>query len=393
MRRCLYCTIEKDEAEFSDEHVMPQGLGGNLKPTNPFKTDHVCRKCNSICGLYIDRPFIRSLFTQNNRAAEGLRYIKPASNAEVPLSYWGQLELKHGDKICDFWLGPGGDLIYHFHEPYPEEPNVPITTGAPPHLKNIDKGFAFLFIAATNPAWWPTILWSFAQHFKGSDLYLANGATPAGDVFSDIPDDLKELHATLMKNRGVMHRVQFAVSTVYGDRFLAKLALGMGFLFLDPSFATSDSAKFLRDAMWEKDPDVRREMPIHGQGFLGGSIDFAANLLNWPGGHLIFIGRMGDKTFMLARFYDSQQAAIVLSSDPQHFPGQIEDGIVFVFSPGLQAFVGPIKLVDFLVHRQNLGPKNPELAALEERMREAGSSRPPLHINEVKPVPEVPASS
>jgi len=67
--------------------------------------------------------------------------------------------LEHGSRICEFWLGPTGDRIYHFHEPYPREPDSPIIVGLPPHLpkEEQDAGFVFLFLKSNNPTWWPVI--------------------------------------------------------------------------------------------------------------------------------------------------------------------------------------------------------------------------------------------
>jgi len=65
MPACVYCNTEKQEDELSQEHVIPRAIGGNLTPINPFSLNNVCRHCNSLCGAYIDGPFIKNWFTQN----------------------------------------------------------------------------------------------------------------------------------------------------------------------------------------------------------------------------------------------------------------------------------------------------------------------------------------
>ena len=122
MKRCLYCTEEKEESEFSDEHILPQAIGGNLSPTNPFKSDEICKQCNNLCGLVVDAPFIKSWFTQSGIAEEARRYVSFDENSVFPLQYMGPLpDLNEGSGICEFWIGPTGDSIYHFHDPYPEK--------------------------------------------------------------------------------------------------------------------------------------------------------------------------------------------------------------------------------------------------------------------------------
>lgn len=54
--KCLYCGNEKNEEDFSQEHVIPKALGGNLTPDNPFTIHNVCRRCNSVAGAFIDGP-------------------------------------------------------------------------------------------------------------------------------------------------------------------------------------------------------------------------------------------------------------------------------------------------------------------------------------------------
>jgi hypothetical protein len=65
----------------------------------------------------------------------------------LPLNYMGYLEeLNVGTRVCEFWLGPTGDRIYHFHEPYSDEPGSLTAVGPPLHIRKelVDPGFVFL---------------------------------------------------------------------------------------------------------------------------------------------------------------------------------------------------------------------------------------------------------
>ncbi|MDB4968530.1 MAG: hypothetical protein JWN44_4219, partial [Myxococcales bacterium] len=55
---CTYCY--RDTRPFTEEHVLPDSLGGNIEPTNPFKLLTVCESCNGTAGRHIDGPFARS---------------------------------------------------------------------------------------------------------------------------------------------------------------------------------------------------------------------------------------------------------------------------------------------------------------------------------------------
>src|SRR5690554_6617670 len=97
---CIYCGKNKNINQFSDEHVIPKAIGGNLEPTNPFKTDEVCNRCNNLSGIFIDEPFIKSWFTQNNKADLSFEYIDLDKDLILPLTYFGEFEdLKYKDKI------------------------------------------------------------------------------------------------------------------------------------------------------------------------------------------------------------------------------------------------------------------------------------------------------
>src|SRR5271166_3939355 len=164
--RCLYCDRERED--MTGEHVIPRGIGGNLKETNPFKLKEVCSECNNACGRYVDGPFIRSPFTHQGKATTAIRAFKPGITDSLPLNFMGWLEdLNFGSRICEFWLGPTGDRIYYFHEPYPFGPNSPAVVGRPTHLREdqVDPGFVFLFVRSNNPVWWPVIFNSVVQQF------------------------------------------------------------------------------------------------------------------------------------------------------------------------------------------------------------------------------------
>jgi len=191
MATCIYCdTDEKDfdpRDRFTDEHVIPKAVGGNIIQRNPFLLPKaqkmVCSWCNNICGRYVDGPFARSWLTQIQRAGSVWKYIDLTHNPSVPLACLGTMDINLKDlrapdgRQCDGWLGPTGDPIYHFHRPYPAEPYQSPTVGRPRHLHldKVDPGYVFLFLRAKNPAWHATIFNSVADEFEGADLYLANG--------------------------------------------------------------------------------------------------------------------------------------------------------------------------------------------------------------------------
>ena len=370
MSSCVYCGYEKHEEEFSQEHVIPRAIGGNLNPVNPFALNTVCKRCNSLSGSFIDGQYIRSWFTQNDKNKYFMRYGDITQNPILPLSYMGMLpDLGFEGKVCEFWLGPTGDPIYHFHNPYPECLDVAPMVGIPTFAKKneIDHGFAFLFVRSNNPVWYASIFHSFIEQFRQSELYWGNGPTPQG-FFSDIPDNYSELHCKLKSLNGEMHKISVPIGINYGDRFIVKVALGLGAIFLNDSFLVSESAQLLRSFLWAKELKIRETIDIRGQSFIS-SRDDLQKILNWDQGHVICFINDNNSLSLYVNFFSSQGATIEISAEPEHWKGIFDNlGSVYLVCPGLQKYLGPIPIENFIAHKQ--GYHNKEISALEMALEE-----------------------
>ncbi len=253
---CAYCNRTSEEQAAagekykpSEEHILPESIIGRLKD-NPLVLNNVCAYCNNVAGMFFDAPAVRSWLIHMKIAHHAADFANIAEGAILPLKYMGILKgIIDGERICDFWMGPTGDRIYHFHQPYPEIEGLPAMVGAHPSFKKtVDKGYAFIFVRSNNPAWHRTILASFVHAFQGSELYLGNGKRPH-NTFSEIPNNLRSVHEALLKYNGVEHSCDNTLSIDAENRFLAKVALGVGCKFLGPSFSQSKMAQTLREYM------------------------------------------------------------------------------------------------------------------------------------------------
>jgi len=385
MERCLYCNKEKEEDEFSQEHVLPRILGGAIEPVNPFSIKNVCKKCNSLSGFFIDEPFAKSWFLNNNRSQCARKFIHLTERTVLPLTYMGEMEdLKQGNLICENWIGVAGEMIYHFHEPYPEEKDVPYMVGVPSHSKNkgIDPGFVFVYIVSDNPEWHPAIFNSFVNHFKKSKLYLGNGPTPPGGRFSEIPNSLNKLHGELTKIQGTEHKIRMRISADQGERFLAKLGLGLGALLLDESFVRSKDADLLRKCMRTSNSSKRQELEIFGSGIL--SIDFGkgelSEILSWEGGHVLGLVFTKGEIALYSSFYEETASVLKISSNPSHWKSE-NNSIFYVIIPGLKKAVGPLSMEEIIAHKSSVEYSNPDLSSLEEEMSKF-KDLPPIRIKD-----------
>lgn len=380
---CAYCGKEKAEDELTQEHVIPKAIGGNLLPTNPFLLNSVCKRCNNVAGTYIDGPFIKNWLVQNSKTENIYKYADISKNPILPLRYMGPCnELSYEDKICELWLGPAGDTIYHFHLQYPDEPDISPMVGVPTYARRdeIDYGFAFLFISSNNPVWHPTIVLSFSEYFKKSIIYLGNGPTPKGGRFSKIPIELEFLHKKLRSMGGKQHEISLKMRIDYGDRFMAKVALGIGCLLLNSSFIKSESADLLRQFMWTKDAKEREKIPVLGSRFLDKRSDLLKKILCWPEGHFIALIESEDSLYLFTSFYGNQNSAIKISSEPEHWKDIISrEGIAYVIAPGLQKYVGNKDIATFIAHKIDPEYLDQDLNNLEIEMNKF-SILPPFRI-------------
>ncbi len=355
---CPYCGREKPDTDRSQEHVIPRALGGAIMPQNPFSL-LVCRRCNSACGRHVDGPFIRSWLTQLDRFAYGKRYIDLKSDSVVPLAFLGEAStLQWQGKICDYWEGPARDMVFHFHDRYPDTDGVHHQVGRPLSGKSedIDRGFVVLFIAATNQEWWPCILRSVVAQFDDTPIYVPNCVhVPFGSPqFAAVPESLFPLVEQLRATFGKPIQNRFSIQIDAGDRFLAKLAIGLGTLFLSPHFITSQDATLLRNFMWEQKADDREALQLHGTAFFENFAGRQAasnqlnNLLGWKAGHLILFQAF-DRLGLSVMLYGSQSATISVSSTQEHWDGRVGDaggpgGTAFLVAPGFQRAIGPFPL-------------------------------------------------
>src|SRR5882724_408500 len=64
--KCILCLVDKNNSEFSDEHVFPEAIGGTLR----IKT--VCKQCNDYLGHSVDVHLAEHEFVRSIRLSLGL---------------------------------------------------------------------------------------------------------------------------------------------------------------------------------------------------------------------------------------------------------------------------------------------------------------------------------
>lgn len=389
MKTCIYCGCDKDEGEFSLEHIWPDALGGDLLDTF-WKTGDVCQKCNSLSGVFVDGAFIKSWMgsaEQSHGAREYLSLEHPDKGA-LPLHYMGKLtdiEQRQGE-IVEFWLGPCGDHILHFR-PEDNEALWSSYAGGDPRKKKTRAGRAYLSFTSENDFWNLVALSSFKRHFRG-ECYVVNAELPPEWASFKKPDPSDAIQAADLEivrsiqeasQQGQNIRVSPVIRPDLSHRFLAKIALAVGYKAFGRRFLETDYAKDLRRGFREVDPAKRQENPVKGSGYFG-NLDLcgAEESLAWPG-TWVLIQLVLDRKLSLLIITPAGKSMCILVSDDTGLIGGLgtdwECGRVWLTIPSLGEAAGPISLPAYLAHQTNCKPI-PALAKLADK-RTDRSSLPP----------------
>jgi len=205
----------------------------------------------------------------------------------------------------------------------------------------------FLFIRPSNPAWYPTIVASVVANFPGADFYLANGPA-SSEPFSRIPGSRRDLCESLRRvvlGPPKYRQIGFSLRPDTGERFLVKLALGLGALFLGEQFVSSVNAGVLRSLMWEKDSVKRADIGARDNPLFPADANPVKADLAWSPGHLLALIPVKECLVLAVVLYGDQVGTMMVSSNRADWEGRVHSsGQVFVVAPGLRRFAGPLTL-------------------------------------------------
>ncbi|MFM0236250.1 HNH endonuclease [Paraburkholderia sediminicola] len=368
-RSCLYCDRDKPVAEFSLEHIFPDSLGGSLC-SEIFKTRQVCQRCNNLSGLFIDGPFIKSWFRNNHDAIASREYLALDSlDSTLPFIYMGELgAISTVDEVCESWLGPCGEHVYHFHKR--DDERFATYLGGDPIARKKDAGRAYLALTASHPWWVSLALRSFKTHFRRAQRYALNFHVSDDDAdhpFVHAPNETTPTDIEKVRSLGDGPRnVNMSININAEARFMAKIARAVGYNLFGEQFLTTPYAAHLKDAMWEQDPDRGSEIPVYGTGYWEKRDDHAKDLLSWPGAYTIVLLPNKEK-FGLSLFTPTGRSAhIAISDDPSLWRemSTLHGGQVYIVLPQAKRFVGPVPLLEYAAHVTGSW-KQPALLELE----------------------------
>ncbi len=359
---CIYCGEIKPAQEFSVEHVLPQAMGGNI--STELEIDHVCRPCNNHCGLFIDAPFLKSWFVKTALASEALSYADPLNITALPLTYMGQLKgLKSiaENYVCEFWLSPCGGRILHIHNNYNERHYG--YAGGFPLARRKNPGRAIYLNVSTEQWWVKTGLESFKKYFDKESRFIShvkcdnqNYLTTFGTVPSS--DEEKIIEEYLSNSNGANDYISLSASiqTDFDQRFLAKLALGLGYRCFGERYLKTRHITTLRSWVKEGDPQKRNSLPSISTSYFDSDLKIC-RLLSWKGGIILTLQGVGSLLILNFLAFGKVMHTIV-SDDPglwnldEKFRNG--DGICYLIIPQRSYFWGPHSLSKYIAHKNGI---------------------------------------
>jgi len=279
VKTCIYCKTDKNDDEFTLEHVISQFLGGAQAP-DYLKTRNVCATCNSNLGLFVDASFEKDFLVFNTLNEAAYSFFDPDSPTPLPLKNMGISDLippnMKEEEICECWIGPLGEQIYWIRPS--DERMYWYSGGNPRTVKKVRTRAYFIWSERSQKN--PIITWlSFEDAFNGRKVRKVSCTEVAGASLADIgfsePDelDLKRIAYFNKKcSNGQERKNRLSMYLRYDVRFMAKLAIGLGHVLFGEKFDNSNYTKELHKALWYKEGDP--EPGIVGRNNLGQDNEF-----------------------------------------------------------------------------------------------------------------------
>ncbi len=171
---------------------------------------------------------------------------------------------------------------------------------------------------------------------------------------------------------GDNHEMGVVINIGFEQRFMAKMALGLGSTVLGSPFLNTSYAASLRKLMWERDQTERAKIGVFGSGFLKAETDSTAEFVGWRGAYTIRLHApsAAGRLVLSLHFPSSRVMHIVVSDDPSLWSSpdlaDLRDGRLYLVLPQLGEVLGPLPMPHYVSHR--LGNiQLPQLQALEQK--------------------------
>ena len=328
-----------------------------------------------MAGVFVDGAFIKSVAGSIERATDALSYLSPEKPQGIlPLCYLGvvqNVDAAEGE-VIDYWLCHGA-IVLHLRAA--GEQIWDAYAGGDPRRgsKRSRAGRVLISFTSAEPYWICVALGSIKAHFSKAERYVTNLELPKNStVFRELDpnneahkDDLRiveDFERIRERNEGI--RGQLCVALDPEGRFLAKLALGIGYNLFGQYFLETSYGKELRTAFREADREKRCDLSVRGSGYWDG----VPSLPSWSGGWLLTLLALSDRLALMVTTPSGRTMTVQVADDSEllgRLGPEYQTGLTWVVVPPAQRAVGPVSCPDYLAHLTGQR-RNPDLQLLDD---------------------------
>lgn len=229
--RCIICLKSNPEGGFSEEHIFPESLGGNLT------TRQVCKPCNDYLGHSVDAPLVNHTLIAIARMRLGLA----GKTGRVPNPFSNATLREQPDRKVRFQFAP--------HQSAPQK------IYAYPSVKRADRdGVGTL-------------------NFKidvddGQDFgNMINKALRRAGASPLLPDEIERLKSSVVRTENPTLEIKLSLDISDYQRGIVKIMYELACMWLGEHYLGDPTAAILRDFMRDKNlpADISSKYDIRGE--------------------------------------------------------------------------------------------------------------------------------
>lgn len=373
---CLYCGDKRDSCDASLEHAIPQFLGGDFAPPQ-YMLRNVCKQCNNRLGLFVDASYAKSWCVTNALTAAARRLYTGSTDEPLPLICIGRIRIPglvlESDQIVENWIGPSGETVIWLRT---HDERLIGYSGGNPIDKKKKRSTAYFFPTSQNKTRWQIGIASFFRMFRSHRVRKILGIKVLGAAGNEqfpgfeawSKGDEKNVTAIMAKLKSGSVSGQIEVHERFDQRFIAKMALGIGYSLFGEQYLDTDMSRQARMTCW----------PTNGKpGNTRGRTTFAARLdphlseaIGYPGAIVLAVVK-GDSSYSLIVTID-QELPFMVELAPSQFSSHFisnNESYVLVLCPSLGKAM-EMTLAELVSHSSGIH-KHPGLQLIDARLGES----------------------
>ena len=304
---------------------------------------------------------MKSFFTSIESGLAAQRFLDPKRPSALPLIYMGEDQEfpVQPDEVCERWSGPSGEHIYLVH--LADDDKWYGFAGGDVIRRQKDPGRVYFYLTSAEEYWAITGLLSIIKAHAGKRLFSLTTLQSDVPLFEHfiVPEDratsVEAAEISWIRSRPQHNqRNALSIRLDFADRFLAKLALGLGHNLFGESYINGTYADQLRQLLWRKPSE---DMPnVYGTGFWQQPLSAGlSQIISIPGAWAIVLCAV-EKSLALSLLSPSgREMAICISDDITPFDEAVVSeyfhGMVYYMIPVKSIFAGPFQIARVLAHR------------------------------------------